>query len=433
MVFSPSVSKGSKHKRVKGLLKSLLRVALILSLAACALIFLVFPLVLRQISGAFSHQPSELRSGLTPGARDLLNKAFEDVDPTQLLDYHAHLAGIGAGGTGNFVNPDMRSWLHPIDYLKFSVYLGASGVHSLENADREFVIRLVDQARNIKRHGKYCLLAFDKYYNRDGSLDLNKTELYISNEYVFAVAEEYPDLFEPVISVHPYRSDALEDLEKWSRRGAKMVKWLPNAMGIDPADPGCDSFYERMKKLDLVLLSHVGEEQAVDAVDDQKLGNPLRLRRPLDLGVKVIAAHCASLGEDEDLDHPDKPLLPSFDLFLRLMEEGRYQGLLFGEISAMTQYNRIGRPLATIIDRTDLHSRLVNGSDYPLPAINILIRTRSLVKSGFITEQERDHLNEIYDYNPLLFDFVVKRTIKLPGSDRRLPASVFLRKPARGA
>jgi len=47
----------------------------------------------------------------------------------------------------------------------------------------------------------------------------------------------------------------------------------------------------------------------------------------------------------------------------------------------MTQFNRIGKPLTTILAREDLHERLINGSDYPLPAINFLIRTRSLVKA----------------------------------------------------
>ena len=51
-------------------------------------------------------------------------------------------------------------------------------------------------------------------------------------------------------------------------------------MGIDPSDPQCDPFYEQMKQLDLVLLSHGGEEKAVEAKEDQKLGNPLLLRRP---------------------------------------------------------------------------------------------------------------------------------------------------------
>src|SRR5436190_12138921 len=166
-------------------------------------------------------------------------------------------------------------------------------------------------------------------------------------------------------------------------------------MGVDPSDPQCDSFYQKIKELDLILLSHGGEEKAVEAEEDQKLGNPLLLRRPLDHGVKVIIAHCAGLGDNEDLDDPQRKRVPNFDLFLRLMDEKRYEGLLFADISAMTQYNRTGTSLTTILRRQDLHERLVNGSDYPLPAINVVIRTGALVKQGYITREERACLNEI--------------------------------------
>jgi hypothetical protein len=34
----------------------------------------------------------------------------------------------------------------------------------------------------------------------------------------------------------------------------------------------------------------------------EDFGNPLRLRRPLEQGVRVLVAHCASLGSGLDLD-----------------------------------------------------------------------------------------------------------------------------------
>ncbi len=384
------------------------------------------------VGGASSRRPDELSEGLSTPAADLLKRAFADVDPQRLVDYHTHVVGVGAGGTGNLVNPAMRSRRRPLKYVKFRVYLSAAGIENLETADREFVLRLADQARHIEGRGKYRLLAFDKHYNADGTVNPEKTEFYTSNEYVFNLAAEFPDLFIPTMSVHPYRADALEELERWAGRGATVVKWLPNAMGIDPSDPRCDLFYRRMNELGVVLLSHAGEEKAVEAEEDQRLGNPLHLRRPLDHGVKVVAAHCAGLGENPDLDRPDRRLVPNFHLFMRLMEEKRYEGLLFGDISAMTQRNRIGVPLTTILERAELHARLVNGSDYPLPAINIVISTRALARAGYITRAERTGLNEIYDYNPLLFDFVLKRTMKLPGAGRRLPASVFMANPVLG-
>ncbi len=389
--------------------------------------------LLHHLGGASSRRPEELSQGLSTPAADLMKRAFDDVDPRRLVDYHTHVVGVGAGGTGNLVNPAMRSRRRPLKYLKFLVYLSAAGIKDLENADREFVLRLADQARHIADHGKYRLLAFDKHYTADGTVNAEKTEFYTANEHVFNLAAEFPDLFLPTMSVHPYRADALEELARWAGRGVKVVKWLPNAMGIDPSDPRCDPFYRSMRELGVVLLSHAGEEKAVEAEEDQRLGNPLHLRRPLDHGVKVIAAHCAGLGENPDLDHPDRRLVPNFQLFMRLMEQKRYEGLLFGDISAMTQRNRLGVPLTTILERTDLHARLVNGSDYPLPAINIVISTGALARAGYITRAERTGLNEIYDYNPLLFDFVLKRTLRVPGAGQRLPASVFMANPALGA
>jgi predicted TIM-barrel fold metal-dependent hydrolase len=389
--------------------------------------------LLHRIGGAFKHDPEELSSRISTPASDLIKRAFDGVDPSQLVDYHTHVAGLGAGTNGTFVNPKMRTWRHPFHRLKLKVYLSGSGVTDEHRADDQSISRLVRLVSSIEGHGKYKLLAFDKNYNCDGSANLAKTEFYVPNNYVFDLVAAHPDLFEPVLSINPYRLNALKDLAEGARLGARMVKWLPNAMGIDPSDERCDPFYQKMKELDLVLLSHGGEEKAVEAEEDQKLGNPLLLRRALDYGVKVIIAHCAGLGDNEDIDDRDRKRVANFDLFLRLMGEKKYEGLLFADISAMTQYNRAGQPLRTVLGREDLHERLVNGSDYPLPAINFLIRTGTLAKAGYITTDERAGLNEIYDYNPLLFDFVLKRTLKLPGTTKRLPAGVFTRNAALNA
>ena len=386
--------------------------------------------LIHSIGGAFKRQPEELDRKLSDNSSDLIKRAFEDIDPARLIDHHVHVAGLGIGGTKTFVNAKMRTWKHPFHRLKFKVYMSSAGVDDESKADPQVIDRLARLVGHIRGHGKHRLLAFDKHYRRDGSVNLEKTEFYVPNEYVFKVAEQHPDKFVPNISVNPYRPYAIAELEKWAKRGARIVKWLPNAMGINPSDPQCDPFYQKMKELDLILLSHGGEEKAVEAEEDQKLGNPLLLRRALDHGVKVIVAHCAGLGTNEDLESKDRQQRDNFDLFLRLMDEKRYEGLVFGEISAMTQFNRIGKPLQTVLNREDLHERLVNGSDYPLPAVNILIRTRPLVKHGHLTRSEGEYLREIYDYNPLLFDFVLKRTLKRPGTSKILPAALFMTNPA---
>ncbi len=381
--------------------------------------------LLDRFAGAFTRKPGELNSRMSQGAKDLLKRAVDDLDTKQLLDYHTHIVGVGAGGTGAFVNPHMRSWRYPFKRIQLAFYLSASKVADIEDADRQYLDRLVDLIRSNEHGGKHYLLAFDQHYNLDGTVNLAKTEFYVPNDYVFALAEQHADIFLPMISVHPYRPDALAELERCAARGARIIKWLPNAMGINPAHEKCEPFYAKMKELGLTLLSHGGEEKAVEAEEDQKLGNPLLLRKPLECGVKVIVAHCAGLGHNSDLESQHPTTQHNFDLFLRLMNEKKYEGLLFADISAMTQYNRVGAPLQTILEREDLHHRLVNGSDYPLPAINILIRTGTLAKHGYLNEAQRQQLNEIYDYNPLLYDYVLKRTLKHPRSARRFPAALF--------
>ena len=49
----------------------------------------------------------------------------------------------------------------------------------------------------------------------------------------------------------------------------------------------------------------------------------------------------------------------------------------------------------------------------------------ALVGNGLLDEDDRELLNEIYEYNPLLFDYAVKRSIRHPETGTRFPASVF--------
>ena len=57
----------------------------------------------------------------------------------------------------------------------------------------------------------------------------------------------------------------------------------------------------------------------------------------------------------------------------------------------------------------------MNGSDYPLPGIFPLFSLQQLERNGFIQSNEAKVLSKIRHYNPLLFDFVLKRTISAAG------------------
>ena len=350
-------------------------------------------------------------------------EAFKGIPKGDFRDYHCHILGIGTGKSGSFIHPKMMTWLLPLRHLKFNIYSNAAGIRDIEKSDQQYVERLVMLAKQIP--GKIALLAWDKFFRKDGSIDTSNTLAYVPNKLVYEISKQFPEHFFPCVSIHPYRKNAISKLEKWAELGVKQIKWVPNAMGMDPSDKKCDEFYRKMIEFDMVLLAHTGKEDALPLIGYQHLGNPLLYRRALDMGTKIIMAHCAGLGENLDLDRKKEVKVKNYKLFLRLMSEEQYRGHLFGDIAGITQINRSGKPLRAILKRTEIHSRLINGSDYPLPAINSLIWTKSLVKMGYISKKDRKHINEIYKYNPLLFDFVLKRNLRHPKSGDKFDESIF--------
>src|SRR2546421_1626406 len=130
--------------------------------------------LIHSFAGGFKHQPEEIGC-LSTKAADLIKRSFDDVDSSRLVDYHTHIAGLGTGTNGTFVNPKMRTWRHPFHRAKLKIYLSAGGVADEGRADDQMISRLVRLVGNIADHGKYHLLAFDNHYQCDGSARLGQT------------------------------------------------------------------------------------------------------------------------------------------------------------------------------------------------------------------------------------------------------------------
>ena len=266
-------------------------------------------------SGSF-YKHETLPPQLSYSAKMLINEAFEDINE-EWIDYHVHL--IGEGDPENaFLHPDARSPIHPLRFIRYIFFKKAIKVNTLASTNADYLAGLTKLILNFPKPGKAYLFAMDKFFHTDGSSDLDLTEFYVSNEYLFKVTQKNPNLFVPVVSIHPYQENAISQIIKWYQNGVRYVKWIPNAMGIQPNDPKLDPFFQTLKALDMVLITHGGIERAVIANTHQHLGNPLLLRRALDQGVKVIIAHGASLGRCDDLEHPDVGQVDCFDLFMRL-------------------------------------------------------------------------------------------------------------------
>ena len=271
------------------------------------------------------------------------------------------------------------------------------------------------------------LFAFDWFHDENGKPNKDNSTFFISNQYAAKVAITHSQYFEWVASIHPYRADAIDALQAAHAQGARAIKWLPSGMGIDPMSAKCDAFYKSTHDLNMPIISHTGREKAVLG-GNQDDSNPLRMRRALDAGVRVVLAHCASDGDDVDLDNTkvgqarQKDRVLSTDLFARLMDTPKYNHLLVGEISGLTLFNH-AKALKPILQRTDWHHRLLSGSDYPLPGIMPFISLAQLVNAGLLQESSVSFLNDLRIYNPLLFDFALKRLISFNGNS--FPASVF--------
>ena len=353
---------------------------------------------------------------------ELVQSAWEGIDPVLVWDSHSHLIGTGDSGSGIYVSPRTDSLLNPGQYARRLFFLNAGCAHEAkESVDRAYVERMRNLLDAMPRGPKLVLYAFERAYDEQGAPDLEHTIFHIPNEYARDVARSHPEYFEWVASIHPYRKDALDVLAQAKREGARGVKWLPSAMGIDPASPRCERFYSALKAADMPLISHAGLERAVLGREAHDFGNPLRLRRALDAGVRVVVAHCASMGEDRDLDRGQNgPLVDSFSLFARVFE--KYPNC-YGDLSAMTQVNRAGPALARVVEEEAWHARLLNGSDYPLPGVMPIFSVDYLVSLKMVEASAAPVLRDIRAHNPLLFDFVLKRHLR--SNRRALSKSVF--------
>lgn len=356
---------------------------------------------------------------------EIVLAAWDGIDTAHVWDCHAHLAGTGDSGSGIEMNPRMLNPLHPAEYIQRLFYLNAGCTHQAPGqVDHSYVERLHNLVDGMRPGFKLLLFAFERNHDSTGRPRPEHSAFHVPNAYARDIARAHPAYFEWACSIHPYRADCVEALETASAEGARAVKWLPPAMGINPASPACDRFYAAMARLGMPLITHAGEEKAVHGGGRPEWGNPLRLRRALDHGVRVVVAHCASLGQERDEDlGATGSLVSSFDLFARLMNEPRSSRLLFGDLSAITLRNRSPAVLRRLLEESDWHPRLLFGSDYPLPGILPLVSTRKLASEKLLDPLTVPVLDAIRDHNPLLFDFVLKRHLRT--GSRRFAASCF--------
>ena len=266
-----------------------------------------------------------------------------------ILDVHVHVAGLGYGESGCFINKEMR------ENYRFPFYLLAMGTSEEELQKHGDAVLFKKLSQSIGRSATVAsavILAMDGYVENNGKLNRAKTQIYVPNTYVASETKKFANLHFGA-SINPNRSDAVERLREARRNGAVLVKWIPSIMNIDPADPRHIPFYRTMAELNIPLLSHTGMEKSFAGARDE-LADPRRLELALQQGVTVIAAHIATTGQTKGKDN--------FQRILPMLQQ--YPGL-YVDISSLTQMNKLGY-LAQAMSKGYVKERMMYGTDWPL-------------------------------------------------------------------
>jgi len=290
--------------------------------------------------------------------------ALEDL---HIIDWHVHVAGLGYGGSGAFINQEMR------DNFRFGFFLKWMQVteEELEHEGDQIVIKkLSANLAQSKYVDQAVVLAMDGVIDTDtGEVDRKQTQIYVPNDYIARETAKYPNLLYGA-SINPNRTNSIELLEGAVAQGAVLVKWIPSIMYIDPADERFIPFYKKMAELNIPLLSHTGMEKSFASARDE-LADPLRLALPLQQGVTVIAAHISTTGESEGQDNFER-ILPMF---------AQYPNL-YTEISSLTQINKLGY-LARALKVPGLAERMMYGTDWPLQYFPVVSSWYHVHRIGF--------------------------------------------------
>jgi hypothetical protein len=267
---------------------------------------------------------------------------------TAPLDMHVHVVGNGTGGTGCWLR--VSGWHRPLAALMLR-HIGLPGNAMSGDLDRLCVELLLKQVRGSSL-GAVVILAQDQVHDDQGKVMADPGAFYVPNEYVLGLARKHPE-FLPAVSIHPARPDALEELERCLAGGAVMMKCLPNCQNINCADRRFTRFWERMAEAKLPLLAHTGGEHTLPIVQ-AAYADPRTLTLPLECGVTVIAAHCATKSGLSDPEY--------FHVFAEMT---RRFANLYGDTSAFNVPIR-GRYVRECL-KEPLVQRMVHGSDFPVP------------------------------------------------------------------
>jgi predicted TIM-barrel fold metal-dependent hydrolase len=294
---------------------------------------------------------------------------------SSLTDAHVHIVGNGSGGTGCWLR--LTGWHRPLAAIMVrGIGLPQSALKG--DLDRLYVERLLADVRASSLR-QAVILAQELVHDDNGRPLKDAGSFYVPNDYVLKLAREHSE-FLPAVSIHPARPDALEELDRCLAGGAVMMKCLPNCQNINCNDRRFTRFWERMAEAKLPLLAHTGGEHTMPVVRPE-YADPRVLALPLECGVKVIAAHSGTKSGFTDPEY--------FHIFQGMTRRFEH---LYGDSSAFNLPFRSRHIKKCLVE--PFASRLIHGSDYPVPVHGHWAWLRGFIKWADFRKWER-HPNVI--------------------------------------
>src|SRR6185437_3728012 len=282
-----------------------------------------------------------------------------------ILDVHVHISAT-TPGKGS-MSPRLLKSI-PFRFMRWKFGIEGSG----EADERMLEAKLASTIEGATKLDAAVVLAFDAVYDMNGRKDDANTHFHVTNDYVIELASRHKNILFGC-SVHPYRKDAVTEIERCVKAGAVLLKWLPIVQNFNPADARCIPFYEALVHYKLPLLSHTGGEKTLPCLD-LSVADPMLLLPAIQRGVTVIAAHCGTRSAPGETD-----FLPQFAHLA-----AKYDNF-FGDTSALNLPTR-SYAWHTLLRSKTLREKIVHGSDWPvlcLPPISELgIRGLRLFSEG---------------------------------------------------
>ena len=298
---------------------------------------------------------------------------------TRAVDVHTHVFCWGENPDDGFVSERVRrAWLTRLVLMLTRIRSEEGG--TLSDKIRNRLLRQVDESKL----DHVVVLAQDAVYRADGSRDDAATHFYVSNDYVLRLAGDSTKIL-PGCSINPIRQNALQELERCHRLGARLIKVHTAIQGVDPSRAEFDPFYRLAAELGVVLMFHTGYEHSCPVIS-QKFTDPRLLARPLDHGGIVIAAHCGTCAFFDPENY-----YPRFVAMLETHDN------LYGDTAIMASLVRWNALRRLEREPPELRDRIVHGSDYPFPPA----RLPYVFRTGLLPPERR---------NPLDLDLRIKRS-----------------------